>query len=422
MNTPNWNQHTHFVALDWATEKHQIVVLDTTGQIVEDFVFKHEPEEWRKCRQRLAAYPRIVLAVESGSSVVVEQLLLLGRPVYVVPAKSSRGYRQRKLPSGIKNDFVDAWCLASALRSEGADWRSVHQPDEITLELRHLCRDQVALIGQRTMIVNQLIATLREYYPVAVAAFDDWTAPFTWAFLERFPSTEALHKAGQRSWEKFLHTHGLARPTTYQKRLNLFADKQPLAVNRGVVEAKRLQAISFARILKVIQAQIEEYDQCIHKVFLQHPDHALFSSLPAAGRRIAPRLLGEIGANREAFPSCQSLQCHAGTAPASFQSGQIHKVAIRRACNKHLRAAVHLWANLSIQFCPWAKVYYQTHRDRGKSHACALRSVGQRWLKILWKMWQSNASYDPELHARNQLKHGSWVLKLMQKPAEQGCE
>jgi hypothetical protein len=38
--------------------------------------------------------------------------------------------------------------------------------------------------------------------------------------------------------------------------------------------------------------------------------------------------------------------------------------------------------------------------------------LGQRWLKILWKMWQTGTRYEAELHARNQLKHGSWVLKI----------
>jgi len=51
-------------------------------------------------------------------------------------------------------------------------------------------------------------------------------------------------------------------------------------------------------------------------------------------------------------------------------------------------------------------------RKRDKSHACALRCLGQRWLKILWKMWQTGTRYDAELHQKNQLKHGSWVLKL----------
>ena len=54
----------------------------------------------------------------------------------------------------------------------------------------------------------------------------------------------------------------------------------------------------------------------------------------------------------------------------------------------------------------------QALRTRGKTHACALRCLGQRWLKILWKMWHTRRPYDAELHARNQLKHGSWVLQL----------
>jgi hypothetical protein len=85
---------------------------------------------------------------------------------------------------------------------------------------------------------------------------------------------------------------------------------------------------------------------------------------------------------------------------------------LRWHCNKELRATLYLWANLSRHDCPWADTYYQTLRKRGKTHACALRCLGQRWLKILWKMWQTRTCYDAELHQKNQLKHGSWVLKL----------
>jgi hypothetical protein len=96
----------------------------------------------------------------------------------------------------------------------------------------------------------------------------------------------------------------------------------------------------------------------------------------------------------------------------SFQSGQIHKVLIRRHCNKSLRCTVHLWADLSRRFCPWAAIYYDQLRKRGKSHASALRCLGQRWLKILWKMWQTHKPYDADYHTQNQLKHGSWVLNI----------
>ena len=106
------------------------------------------------------------------------------------------------------------------------------------------------------------------------------------------------------------------------------------------------------------------------------------------------------------------MQCLAGTAPVSFQSGKIFQVHMRRACNKNFRHAVHLWVDESRHYCTWAQTYYATLKSKGKSHACALRCLGQRWLKILWKMWQTHTVYKPELHAKNQLKHGSWVLKL----------
>jgi hypothetical protein len=41
-----------------------------------------------------------------------------------------------------------------------------------------------------------------------------------------------------------------------------------------------------------------------------------------------------------------------------------------------------------------------------------LRRLGQRWLKIIHRMWVDRKLYDPLLHNQNQLKHGSWVLQL----------
>ncbi|KPK74074.1 MAG: hypothetical protein AMJ79_14765 [Phycisphaerae bacterium SM23_30] len=71
-----------------------------------------------------------------------------------------------------------------------------------------------------------------------------------------------------------------------------------------------------------------------------------------------------------------------------------------------------MWADRSRKKCSWAQIYYHQKRLEGKSHACALRCLGQRWLKILWKMWQSRKPYDEQLHMRNQIRHGSWVLSL----------
>jgi len=90
----------------------------------------------------------------------------------------------------------------------------------------------------------------------------------------------------------------------------------------------------------------------------------------------------------------------------------MHKVQVRRACDKFLRLTVHLWANCFRKTSAWGQTYYEKKRADGMSHACALRCLGQRLLKILFKMISTKTPYDAELHAKNQKKHGSWVIAL----------
>ena len=167
-----------------------------------------------------------------------------------------------------------------------------------------------------------------------------------------------------------------------------------------------------------LSQQLKLYRKQIEALFQQHPDQDLFGSLPGAKQMLAPRLLGAVGNDPERYGSQQVLQCIAGTAPVSYDSGQLHQVHVRWACDKFLRHTVHLWANCFRQKSAWGQAYYQQKRQQGMNHACALRCLAQRLLKILFRMLQDRKPYDAELHARNQQKHGSWVLKLVnQSPA-----
>ena len=228
-----------------------------------------------------------------------------------------------------------------------------------------MCRDEIALIEQRTALICQLRAALGEYYPTALEAFEDWTWPSAWAFVEAFPTPDALLKAGKRQWEKFLHTHKLYRPDTYEKRLSLFVQAQTFCGSAPTTQAKSMLAVAVAAQLRVLESHLDKFRGRIRELFAQHPDHELFGSLPGAGEKLAPRLLAELGDDRERFDSPEALQCYAGTAPVTYQSGQIKKARFRRACQKVLRQTVHLWANLSRTKCPWAEAYYQKKREEG---------------------------------------------------------
>jgi hypothetical protein len=51
-----------------------------------------------------------------------------------------------------------------------------------------------------------------------------------------------------------------------------------------------------------------------------------------------------------------------------------------------MRHTVPLWANGFRKSSAWGQTYYEQKRQSGMSHACALRCLGQRLLKILFRM------------------------------------
>lgn len=415
-------QLTHYCGFDWAKDTHQAAVVDKSGTLVLELSFANTAEGWSTFSAKLLALNGTVgVAIETSCGPAVERLLQLGLSLWPLNPKAAERYRDRKRISGPKSDPLDAFSFADALRTDGHGWRKLLPLDPLTQELRILCRDEIALIEQRTALINQLRAALGEYYPLATEAFDDWTLAAAWQFVIAFPTSGVLEAAGKRRWQKFLHTYRLYRPQTADRRLELFARAKSFASpNVAVTKAKSLLAVSLCRQLLTLQQQLDAYRQRIGELFDSHPDHDLFGSLPGAGPKLAPRLLAEIGSDRDTFDTAEGLQCYAGTAPVSRKSGRSWVVRFRRACNPLLRATVHLWADLSRSSCAWAQAYYQKKKDQGLTHAQALRCLGQRWLKILFKMWQEHKPYDEARHILDQVKHGSWVVRLLPEMPVQG--
>lgn len=85
--------------------------------------------------------------------------------------------------------------------------RRLNPDSEHIQELKTLHRDQDALPKQTTRLTNQLIACLKEYYPVALELFSRSTLPVALAFLRTYPTLEATRKALLPELVGFLKTH-----------------------------------------------------------------------------------------------------------------------------------------------------------------------------------------------------------------------
>jgi transposase len=147
-----------------------------------------------------------------------------------------------------------------------------------------------------------------------------------------------------------------------------------------------------AQLLPLVE-QIAAYDKEISRLFLSHEDNAVFRSLPRAGKRLAPRLLAEIGTDPSRYKSAASLQALGGTSPVLFQSGTYSKPHRRLGCIKPLRKALHQFAWQSTQQEGWARAYYERKRAEGKSHSVAVRALSNIWARIIFAMLTSHQPY-----------------------------
>jgi hypothetical protein len=70
-----WQQHRAFGVVDWASEKHYVIVVDQAGKVIEEFQIEHSALGWKKIREKLQPYGSIPFAIETSQGAVVEQLL-----------------------------------------------------------------------------------------------------------------------------------------------------------------------------------------------------------------------------------------------------------------------------------------------------------------------------------------------------------
>jgi hypothetical protein len=59
-----------------------------------------------------------------------------------------------------------------------------------------------------------------------------------------------------------------------------------------------------------------------------------------------------------------------------------------------LRQTFVEWAGQTVVYSVWASAYYKRMEAKGKSHHVILRALAFKWIRILWKCWQTRTPYD----------------------------
>lgn len=395
-----------YVGLDWADTHHDVLVLDEAGHRVGQRRVAHSKQgldELKAFLLSIASRPEdLGCIVETNHGLLIAFLLDAGFPVYPVNPKMANQLRK---VAGAKTDRIDAYLLAKTGRFNLAELRRLSPDGELVAELKNLTRDQDALVQTQTRLVNQLTACLKEYYPAALKLFGKLQQRSTLLFLQTYPTQEVAQAASREELLATLRASGHTNPRQASQEIWDELHRPQLVASPTTVRTKSRLMLALTRQLLPIIEDIASYDREIRPLFLTHPDHALWQSLPRAARRLAPRLLAEWGDDRTRYADASSVQQLAGTAPVPFQSGNYAKAHKRFACLKPLRNVLHQFAWQSTLRERWAADYYQRKRAEGKTHSMAIRALANVWVRIIFRMWMNGTGYQTTVFEQAQQQH-----------------
>jgi transposase len=395
-----------YVGLDWSDTHHDVVVLDEAGHWVGKERFAHSYQGLERLNHFLlsvASDPeQLACIVETTHGLLISFLLEAGIPVYPVNPKVASNLRK---VAGAKTDPIDASLLAKLGRFELAELRRLEPDTPQVAELKTLTRDQDALVQMQTRLVNQLTACLKHYYPVALQLFSQLQQPATVRFLQAYPTPEAARGASVEEISATLRQGKFPNPTQAAAAIVEEVHCPQLEASAVMVRTKSRLMLSLTKQLLVVMEDIAAYEKEIQTLFLTHKDHEIWSSLPRAGKRLAPRLLAEWGDDRSRYADANSVQELAGTAPVPFQSGNYARAHKRFACVKPWRNDLYQFAWQSTLSEPWAASYYHRKLAEGKTHSMALRALANIWVRIMYRMWVNETCYQAQTFEAAQLAH-----------------
>ena len=402
-----------FVGIDWADKHHDIFIMNEQGKEVASFRIEHSQQGlemlWKHISDIGACKEDILFALETDKGLLINSLLEKGYTVYALNPQAVSKTRTSYRVSGTKTDTLDAMVLANMLRVDRHMYRPIQPNSNLARELRILTDDLSSLIRCRAKTLNQLISCLKAYYPLALNLFTDVDSIIALQFLQAYPQPSMAAGLSQRSFKSFLRQHGYSCWNRFEEMYDKLKEPQ-ISVDEFIIRSKSRYMLAIISQLQALVTQIKQYEKEIERLFLQHPDSRIFSSLPGAGKQLGPKLLAQFGDNRSRYNNFTSVQCEAGTAPVTKTSGNWRHVSFRLACHKEFRYTIYQFAFCSLNQSMWAKEYYDIQKTRGKKHSAALRILGHKWLKIIYTMWKKGTLYDEQYHLKMKQEHSPYIF------------
>jgi len=387
---------------DWAEDHHDVELMDAAGRVLARARLPEGVAGMARLHAMIAgqladADPdevRVLVGIETDRGPWVAALAAAGYEVFAVNPLQAAQYRKRHAVSGAKSDAADAHVLADMVRTDARHLRPVAGDSAAAQAVKVVARTHKTLIWERTRTTQRLRHALREYFPAALAAYDDLDAPDTLELLAKAPdpATAARLTISQISaaLKRARRRNIAGKAVQIQAALRTEQLGQPAAVTAAYAASVR----ALTAVLVTLNEQVKAMQRQVETHFGQHPAAEIIASQPGLGPVLGARVLAEFGDDPARYASAKARKNYAATSPITRASGKKKTALARFVHNGRLIDALMGQAFAALNTSPGARAYYQRQRARGAGHNPALRQLANRLVGILHGCLKTGTPYD----------------------------
>jgi transposase len=389
-----------FVGDDWAHDHHDVELQDAAGHRLARARLEEGVAGLDRLHgliRRHAGGGEVLIGIETDRGPWVHALIGAGYRVYAINPLQVARYRERRVVSGAKSDAGDAHALADMVRTDSHQLRPVAGDSDLAEAIKAAARAHKRLIRERTRHVLRLRQALGEYFPAALAAFDDLDSPEALELLAKAPTPAAAAKLTSAQLQAALRRARRRDIPAKALHLRTALRSEQLGLADQVTAAFAATARAQVAVLAALNAEISRLADHVEALFAQHPDAPIYLSQPGLGPILGARLLGEFGDDPRRFADARARKNYAGTSPITRASGKKKHVGARYVHNNWLLDALGRQAYTALTSSPGARRYYDELRARNMTHQAALRQLGNRMVGILHGCLKHQHRYDEQV-------------------------
>lgn len=400
------------VGIDWGQKSpNAFAILAENGKIVKKGSVQRSAEGAQQIIEQIKELEtdpqQVRIGIDRKNDILPHILCSEGYVVYPLNPLSADRARDIYYPAGNKDDRVDAEVHARMVRNSWRNLRALRLDDDKDREIRSLLRNRNNLVDMRAQNKQRLGSVLAEASPNISGLCENLRLQWVKDFLRKWPLGQDFAEVHGNTLNAFLRKHPRISEAT--KRQICSVHKQPCCQHQPrSAECYRLEIHTLLQLIASLQQQIEVLEEKIKDLAAEHPDKAIFSSLPTDSDNTVAAFCTAFGPDRDEPYGWRNYSAYYGMSPITEESGKNKQVKMRLAYEKTIHKALLDFADsMRRQEDCWAYDYYKRKKQEGKGHYHALRCLGTRWVKILHAMWRNRTQYDEAFHRRNRAARGA---------------